>query len=301
MAGHLIVVTGPTASGKTHWAIQLAQHFQTEVVSFDSRQLYREISIGTAKPTAEELAAVPHHGVNSHSIQEPQSAASFTAYLLPIVEDLLDRKGVAVAVGGSGLYLTALLGGFDAIPAKDATIRQALETTLENQGITALQQRLAELDPTYYQEVDIQNPHRLIRALEVCLVTGQPFSAQRKGEGQKRDFTAIQLGIDWPREDLYSRINQRVDQMLELGLEQEAHSLHPLRGLSSLETVGYTEWFDYFEGKHSREEAIRLIKRNTRRYAKRQMTWFRRIEDLQWYAPHEYEAAQAWVAQQLSA
>lgn len=300
MAGHLIIITGPTASGKTSWAITLAQHLKTEVISFDSRQLYREMRIGTARPTAEEQAVVPHHGIASHSVQDPQSAASFASYLLPIVQQVLHRHQVAVAVGGSGLYLKALLGGFDQIPAKDPVVRSQLEQQWQTQGIATLQQQLASLDPEYFQAVDTQNPHRLIRALEVCLVSGMPYSTQRKGEGEPRDFTPIQVGIDWPRQALYDRINTRVEHMLELGLEEEARTLFPLRGLTSLETVGYTEWFDYFSGHHSREEAIRLIKRNTRRYAKRQLTWFRKIDSLTWFAPDDYTHAEVWIDRQLS-
>ena len=299
MAGQLVVVTGPTASGKTTWAIQLAQHLDTEVISFDSRQLYREMTIGTAKPTAAELAKVPHHGVNSHPITEPQSAASFTAYLLPIVTDLLNRKGVAVAVGGSGLYLKALLGGFDSIPAKDPQLRAKLEQQWQQEGLAPLLQQLQALDPVYFAAVDQHNPHRVIRALEVCLVSGRPFSDQRTGEGQSRDFTALQIGVAWPREALYERINTRVDQMLAHGLLQEAQRLHPQRGLSSLETVGYTELFDYLEGRHDWEEAVRLIKRNTRRYAKRQLTWFRK-QPVTWFAPDDYARAEAWIDQQLA-
>lgn len=299
MAGQLVVVTGPTASGKTTWAIQLAQHLETEVISFDSRQLYREMTIGTAQPTAAELAKVPHHGVNSHSIAEPQSAASFTAYLLPIVTDLLNRKGVAVAVGGSGLYLKALLGGFDNIPAKDAPLRAKLEQQWQEEGLSSLLKQLQTLDPVYFEEVDQHNPHRVIRALEVCLVSGQPFSTQRRGEGQSRAFSALQIGLTWPRETLYERINSRVDQMLADGLLKEAQRLHLSRGLTSLETVGYTELFDYLEGRHDWEEAIRLIKRNTRRYAKRQLTWFRK-QPIKWFAPDDYAIAEAWIDQQLA-
>lgn len=299
MANHLLVVTGPTASGKTRWAIELAKHFATAVVSFDSRQLYREIAIGTAKPTPGELAAVPHYGINTHSITQPQSAASFTDYLLPQVMHLFSDHEVVVAVGGSGLYLAALLGRFDAIPAKDPTVRATLEERWRTEGLAGLLAQLDQLDPDYYATVDKQNPHRIIRALEVCLASGMPFSVQRKGLGHSRSFTPHLLGLDWPRAELYDRINNRVDQMLADGLVEEAKRLHPQRGLSSLETVGYSELFDYFEGKFDLPEAIRLIKRNTRRYAKRQLTWFRKEPDLQWFTPTDLAAAIQWAEQQI--
>lgn len=300
MANNLLVVTGPTASGKTRWAIELAQHFATAVVSFDSRQLYREMSIGTAKPTPAELAAVPHYGINTHPITHPQSAASFTDYLLPKIMRLFADHSVVVAVGGSGLYLNALLGRFDTIPAKDPTVRATLEKQWRTEGLTPLLAQLAQLDPDYYATVDQQNPHRIIRALEVCLVSGMPFSTQRKGIGHSRDFTPHLLGVDWPRKELYERINSRVNQMLADGLVEEAQQLHAKRGLSSLETVGYSELFDYFESKFDLQEAIRLIQRNTRRYAKRQLTWFRKEPAMEWFAPTEMAAATAWAERQFN-
>lgn len=281
---YLITILGPTASGKTAAAIVVARHFNTVVVSADSRQLYREMTIGTAKPTANELAAVPHYMVHHISIQDDYSAGKYADEVLPLLEELFQQYQVVVMAGGSGLYVNAVLEGFDDLPPVQPGIREQLEQTLEEQGIETLQQQLQDLDPEYYAQVDQQNPHRLIRALEVCLSSGQPFSSFRKGATQHRNFEIIKIGLEWEREALYARINNRVDAMMPAGLLEEARSLHPQRGLMALETVGYAELFDYFEGKTDLDTAIELIKRNTRRYAKRQLTWWRKHADIKWFA-----------------
>lgn len=280
-----VVITGPTASGKTGVAIAVARALGTEIVSFDSRQLYKEMRIGTAQPTPDELAAVPHHFIGSHSIHQPLNASAYADAAVPVVENIIAKYGIAVAVGGSGLYLKALAGALDEIPARDMQIREQLQQLWVQEGIVALQQQLKQLDPVYFDEVDKQNPHRLIRALEVCLSSGKPYSQFRQGTGVQRSFTLHYYGIDLPRQNLYSRINERVEKMIDEGLEEEAKALQPFRGLAPLETVGYREWFDYFEGHTSREEAIRRIQRNSRRYAKRQLTWFRKYDTMQWHPP----------------
>lgn len=292
---YLITVLGPTASGKTNMAIQLAQHFNTEILSADSRQLYKEISIGTAKPTPEERAAAPHHFVDSVSITDDHNAGRFENEALALLDELFKTHDVVVMAGGSGLYIQAVLEGFDDLPKIDPAIRQQLNDTLKTQGIEALQEMLRDLDPDYYNEVDLNNPHRMVRALEVCIGSGKPFSSYRIGNKNKRHFTPIKIGIAMDRELLYDRINRRVDLMMEHGLLEEARAIHHLRGLNALETVGYTELFDYFEDKHSLAEAIELIKRNSRRYAKRQMTWTRKDPNITWFGPNDVQQVIAHI------
>jgi tRNA dimethylallyltransferase len=278
----LIVIAGPTASGKTAAAIQLAQHFNTVVVSADSRQFFREMSIGTAKPTAEELAAAPHYFINSHSITESFSVGDFERECLVLLEELFQKHQVVILAGGSGLYIKAICEGFDELPASDPEIRERLNAELAEKGLTALQERLKLVDPVYYNEVDINNPQRVIRAIEVYESSGQPFSSYRTAKTNKRTFNIIKLGLDMPREVLYNRINQRVDLMVADGLVEEVESLLPYRHLNALNTVGYSEIFDFFDGNTDLPTAISMIKQNTRRFAKRQMTWFRKDEGIIW-------------------
>lgn len=282
---YLVTILGPTASGKTAAAIAIAKHYGTVVVSADSRQLFREMTIGTAKPSTEELAAVPHYMVHHISVRDDYSAGKYADEVLPLLSELFQQHNVVVLAGGSGLYVNAVLEGFDELPAVKPGIREQLEETLETKGIEVLQQQLHELDPEYHAQVDLQNPHRLIRALEICLSSGKPFSSYRKGGQHQRDFEVIKIGLEWDREALYARINNRVDAMMQAGLLEEARALHPQRGLMALETVGYAELFDHFEGITDLDTAIELIKRNTRRYAKRQLTWWRKDADIQWFAP----------------
>ncbi|OOQ56444.1 tRNA (adenosine(37)-N6)-dimethylallyltransferase MiaA [Mucilaginibacter pedocola] len=278
----LIVIAGPTASGKTAAAIQLAQHFNTAVVSADSRQFFREMSIGTAKPNAEELAAAPHYFINSHSIQESFSVGDFERQGLALLEELFQQHSVVILAGGSGLYIKAICEGFDDLPTANDEIRDRLNAELAEKGIAHLQERLKLADPVYYAEVDINNPQRLIRALDVYESTGIPFSSFRTAQTRKRTFNIIKLGMDMPREALYDRINRRVDIMVNDGLIEEVQALLPYRHLNALNTVGYSELFDYFDGKNDLPTAIALIKQNTRRFAKRQMTWFRKDKDIVW-------------------
>jgi len=278
----LIVIAGPTASGKTAAAIRLAQHFNTVVVSADSRQFFREMSIGTAKPTADELAAAPHYFINSHSVTESFSVGDFERECLALLTELFKVHPVVILAGGSGLYIKAICEGFDNIPDADPQIREKLNDELAQYGIEPLQERLKRIDPVYYSEVDIDNPQRIIRALEVYESSGQPFSSYRTSKINQRPFHSIKLGLNMPRELLYERIDTRVDLMLAEGLVKEVESLVPYRNLNALNTVGYSEIFDYLNGKSDLTTAISLIKQNTRRFAKRQMTWFRKDKEMIW-------------------
>jgi len=283
-------VGGPTASGKTGLSIQLAQHFNTDILSADSRQFYQEMNVGTAKPGLEELAQAKHHFIDNLSIHDTYTVGDYEREAIFLLKKLFTKKDVVIMVGGSGFFIKAVCEGLDKFPDVPAHIRDELNQIFDNQGITSLQNELKASDPDYYAQVDVQNPKRLMRALEVCRATGQPFSHFHNQPKIARFFTPIYIGLDWEREVLYQRINQRVDMMLEAGLEEEARELHPLRHLAALQTVGYQEWFDYFDKKIDKTEAIRLIKRNSRRYAKRQMTWFRKIADMKWSKPNDFKA-----------
>jgi tRNA dimethylallyltransferase len=281
----LIVIAGPTAIGKTALAIQVAQHYQTEIISADSRQFFKEMNIGTAKPNAQELAAAPHHFINSHSINQEVSVGTFEKEAIQKIEELFQKHDVLVMVGGSGLYVNAVLYGFDEIPKADESIRNKLNQQFIEEGIETLQQQLLELDPAYYNEVDIRNPLRVIRALEVCICSGKPYSSFRKTENKARNFEVTLIGLDIEREKLYEKINQRVDLMMEEGLLEEVKSLQEHQHLNALKTVGYTELFKYLNNECSLPEAVEKIKQNTRNFAKRQLTWFRKNEELIWFEP----------------
>ena len=278
----LIVIAGPTAVGKTAIAIQVAKHYNTVVLSADSRQFYREMSIGTAKPDADELAAVKHYFIDSHSIQENFSVGDFEKQALALLDELFKEYDTVVMAGGSGLYIKAVCEGFDNLPVADRGIRHRLNQDFTEFGIRHLQERLKEVDPDYYEQVDIQNPQRLIRALEVFETTGKPISYYRKSTVNKRPFNIVKIGLNLPRDILYQQINYRVDKMMELGLIDEVKSLIPHRNLNALNTVGYSELFDYFDGNTDLESALELIKQNTRHFAKRQLTWFRKDKDMHW-------------------
>jgi tRNA dimethylallyltransferase len=279
---YLIVVAGPTASGKTSLAIELAQYFETEILSCDSRQFFKETNIGTAKPNAEELAAAVHHFVDCLSIEKAYNIGDYERDVLSFLETYYQKNDIAIMVGGSGMYIRAVCDGLDVYPTVDENIRVELNQLLEKEGIEALQKELEVADPVYYSKVDVSNPHRLIRALEIFRGTGEPFSSFQGKNKVQRPFKVIKIGIDWDRAELYDRINRRVDLMLEAGLLEEAKALYPQRALNALQTVGYREFFDYFDAKTSLEEATELVKRNTRRYAKRQLTWLRKEKELHW-------------------
>jgi tRNA dimethylallyltransferase len=278
----LFVVAGPTAVGKTAIAIELAKKLNTEIISADSRQFYREMSIGTAKPTPKELAQVKHHFINSHSITESFSVGDFEVQGLALLEELFKKYDTVMLVGGSGLYIKAICEGFDKLPSASPEVRDKLNLEFKNEGIIPLQEKLKAVDPVYYSQVDLNNPQRLVRALEVFESTGIPFSSYRKSTINTRPFQCVKIALDLPREILYQRINQRVDDMVKQGLIDEVRSLLPYRHLNALNTVGYSELFDYFDGKISLENAIELIKQNTRRFAKRQLTWFRKDNEIRW-------------------
>lgn len=291
----LLVIVGPTGSGKTDLSIRLAQHYQAPILSTDSRQFYRGIPIGTAQPTKEQLEAVEHHLIASHDLENCLNCGSYETLALKTLDQLFLQHENVVAVGGSGLYVQALCEGMDDLPTADEALRSTLAERLEREGLESLTAQLKDLDPRYWEQVDRQNPARVLRALEVCLQTGRPYSEQRTGHKQQRNFNILKIGVDMPREVLYERIDRRVEMMMEEGLEQEARRVYPLRHLNSLQTVGYKELFQYFDGEISRQEAVELIKRNSRRYAKRQLTWFRRDPQIRWFHPTEFEAIVAWI------
>lgn len=283
----LIVIEGPTAVGKTTIAIELAAKLHTEIVSADSRQFFREMAIGTAKPTPGELAQAKHYFVDSHSVTDNFSVGDFEKAGLALLDDIFKTHDTAILVGGSGLYIKAICDGFDELPTALPGVREKLNQEYKNNGITWLQERLRSADAVYYDQVDLNNPQRLIRALEVFESTGKPFSSYRKATTNNRPFKSIKIGLDLPREILYQRIDHRVDEMVKQGLIQEVHSLLPYRHLNALNTVGYSELFDYSDGKTDLDTAIALIKQNTRRFAKRQLTWFRKDKDIRWFRPGE--------------
>jgi len=287
MSKTLIVIAGPTAAGKTALAIQIAKHFKTEIISADSRQFYREMNIGTAKPSKVELAAVRHHLIDSHSVKDLFSVGDFEKEVISLLEKLFKTHDQVVLVGGSGLFINAVCNGFDELPVASEETRNKLNQLLSEKGIEHLQENLKKADPLYYAEVDINNPQRLIRALEVFETTGKPFSSFRTKIPKKRNFNIIKLAISPDREKLYEQINLRVDQMLENGLLKEVEGLKEYRHLNALNTVGYSEVFEYLDGNLSEEEAIDKIKQNTRRFAKRQLTWFKKSEDIHWFDPQE--------------
>ncbi len=279
----LIVIVGPTGSGKTDLSIGVAEYFGAPIISTDSRQFYRGMAIGTAQPSREQMARVKHHLVDCLDVTEEFNCGAYERVALERLAELFEKHNTVVAVGGSGLYIKALCEGMDDLPDAEPALREELLCRLETEGLESLVAQLRELDEVYYNEVDRCNPQRVLRAVEVCLTTGQPYSSLRKGGVKKRDFEIVKVGVDYPREELYDRINRRVDMMMAEGLEAEARAMLPQSHLNALQTVGFSELFDYFDGTISKEEAVELIKRNSRRYAKRQMTWFRRDKDIRWF------------------
>lgn len=285
----LIVVVGPTAIGKTELAIQLAKFYQTEVISADSRQFFKEMHIGTAKPSNEELASVPHHFIDSHSVKTLFSTGDFEIEALKLMSELFQNHNVLVMVGGSGLYIDAVCKGLDDLPEIDLNIREQLNNKLAEEGLEAIKKQLQDLDPEYYAKVDQANPQRMIRGLEVVLSTGQKLSSFLTASKKTRPFNIVKIGLNTDRALLYDRINKRVDLMMEAGQLDEAKNLLPYRQYNALNTVGYNELFDYLEGKTDLVTAVDMIKQNTRRFAKRQLTWFRRDENTVWFEPNQID------------
>lgn len=295
----VIIIGGPTASGKTALAIRLAQYFNTDIISADSRQCYREMTIGVAKPSEEELQLVKHYFINSHSIHETVTAATFEQYALAASSEIFLNKDIAIMVGGTGLYIKAFCEGLDDIPSIDPAIRQQINADYAQHGLAWLQQQVAERDPVYYSNGEILNPQRLIRALEVKLHTGRSIREFQQQRTITRDFNIIKLALELPKEILHQRIDTRVDQMMEEGLLSEVHSLYPYKDLNALRTVGYTELFDHIDGNISLVNAVEAIKSNTRYYAKRQITWFKKDKGFHWFSPDGEEAILAWCLQEL--
>lgn len=271
----LIVIAGPTASGKTSLSIELAKKLDADIISADSRQVYKEMNIGTAKPSIEEMQGVKHHFLGNVSIHNKYDVGLYENEVIAFLEDYFNDKNYAILVGGTGLYINSVLYGLDKFPEVEESVKIKLTQELEDKGIVYLQKELKKYDPEYYGKVDLNNAHRLIRALSVIIQSGNPYSSFLNKEKNSRSFQIKKILLDTPREKLYERINLRVDLMIQNGLEKEARKLYQYKNLKALQTVGYSELFSYFDEDISREEAIELIKRNTRRYAKRQMTWFR--------------------------
>jgi len=283
----LYVIAGPTAIGKTTFAIEFAKKLNTEIISADSRQFYKELKIGVAAPSDEELAAVRHHFVGHLSITDYYNVSKFEQDVLSFLKNFFKEHNSAILVGGSGLYIDAVCKGIDNLPDPDENLRNRLKNTLNTEGIEFLQQLLEELDPDYFDIVDLNNPNRLLRALEVIIQTGETYSSLRNNKPQQRDFKIIKIGLNRPREELVEIIEKRVDKMIENGLVEEVSNLKKFRNVNALKTVGYQEIFSYFDGKYTLDEAIEKIKTNTRRYAKRQVTWFKRDKDIRWFLPSE--------------
>lgn len=295
----LVFIIGPTGSGKTDLSVAVAGHFGAPIVSADSRQFYRGMEIGSAQPSPAQLALIEHYFIASHDITDHYNCGKFESDALELLSVLFRRHRIVIAVGGSGLYVDALCRGMDTLPDADPELRRQLARRAADYGHDDLLAELRRLDPVYYEKVDRNNPQRVMRALEVCLQTGRPYSELRRGEARRRDFRIIKIGASLPRDVLYGRIDRRVDAMIEAGLEEEARRLYPHHALNSLQTVGYREIFDYFDGTITRTEAIELIKRNSRRYAKRQMTWFGRDEQIVWHDPSDVEGVIKHIENQV--
>lgn len=285
----LVVIVGPTGCGKTDLSIRLAEHYHAPILSTDSRQFYQGLPIGTAQPTPAQLARAEHHFIADRAVTDDVNCGSYEVMALARLDELFQQHDTVIAVGGSGLYVRALCEGMDELPEADEKLREELTRRLQTEGLEPLCEELQQLDPSYYEQVDRQNPARVLRALEVCLQTGQPYSSLRTGERRQRPFRIIKIGVDLPREELYARIDRRVELMMGEGLEAEARAMLPHRRLNALQTVGYKELFDYFDGTITRDEAVALIQRNSRRYAKRQLTWFRRDQEVHWFRPDDDE------------
>jgi len=291
----LVVISGPTAVGKTSLAISLAKKLQAEIISADSRQFYKELNIGVAVPTQEQLFEVKHHFIQHLSVEDYYNVSRFENDVLKWLTAYFEKNEFAIIVGGSGLYLDAVCKGIDTLPDPDMSLRNQLKKTIQSEGLESMRNQLKQLDPEYYNKVDLNNPNRILRALEVCIKTGKSYSSFRKNESKPRNFKIIKIGLDRPREELFSIIEKRVDLMIEEGLVDEVNSLKKFRHMNALNTVGYKEIFNYLDGERSLDKAIEKIKTNTRRYAKRQLTWFKRDEEIEWYEPDDEEGVLKYI------
>ncbi len=292
----LIVITGPTAVGKTALCLEIAKHFDIPIINADSRQIYRELRIGTAQPTKEQMQEVKHYFVGTLGLDDYYSASLFEQQVLECLEQQFLTNDYALLSGGSMMYIDAVCDGIDDIPTIDDETRTLMKQRLADEGLEALVEELRRLDPEYYEIVDRQNPRRVVHALEICTMTGKTYTSFRKREKRQRPFQIIKIGLNRPREELYDRINQRVDQMMADGLLEEAKSLYPMRQMNALNTVGYKELFDYLEGRWPLEEAVERIKGNTRRYARKQLTWYKKDERMKWFHPQETEQIISYIS-----
>lgn len=300
MTNTLVVITGPTAVGKTNLCVELAQHFNTEIINADSRQFFKELSIGTAKPTPEEMKNIPHHFVNSHSISENYNATDFEQDVLALLTELFKKHPLVILTGGSGLYIDAVCNGFDEnIPKGNERLRIELEQLYNKYGIELLQEKLKQLDPKFYRKIDLNNLKRLYRAIEVCMLSKNSYAALRQGIKQSRPFNIIKIALNRDKQELYNRINLRVELMMQNGLLEEVKIVADYKNHNALKTVGYTELFDYLAGKFTLPEAVEKIKVNTRRYAKKQLAWFNKSNDYKWFHPTEKEQMITFINKSL--
>jgi tRNA dimethylallyltransferase len=297
---YLVLVVGPTAVGKTELCVSLAQKLQCDIISCDSRQFYKEMEIGTAKPSLSEMGGVTHHFINSHSITQTYSAGDYERDVEALLATYFVERDVVIMTGGSGLFVKAITEGLDDMPAAPAELRAQLMQDLADNGVIFMQEKLKELDPVAYENMDIWNHQRVVRALEVCMHTGKPFSSFKNNLSKKRDYEIIKIGIQRPREELYERINLRVDGMIAKGLLDEVKSLQAFESHNALQTVGYKEVFGYFKNEYDFTAMVELLKRNTRRYAKRQITWFNNQDSFTWFSPKQFEEILAFVKSKIS-
>ena len=295
----LVVLLGPTGIGKTSTSIRLAQNFGTSIISADSRQVFKEMKIGTAAPDDEQLKAVPHYFIANKSIFDRYSSGQYELDVIDLLQELHKTKDVVLLVGGSMLYVDAVCKGIDDLPTIDDSVRSNLLRIYEDRGIEYLRSQLKLLDPDYYKQVDLKNAKRILHALEICYMTQKPYSSLRTNPQKKRPFNIIKVGLNCEREELYKRINDRVDLMLQMGLEDETRSLYQYRNLNALNTVGYKEIFKYFDGEWNLDFAVEMIKQNTRRYAKKQLSWFMKDEKVKWFHPNDFELIQNYIREQI--
>lgn len=296
----LIVVLGPTGVGKTNISLSLAEHFGCPIISSDSRQFYRELKIGTAAPTEDQLKRVSHYFIGSHSIFDEYNAGQYEQDAIKLLDELFQKHEVLMLVGGSMMYIDAVCNGMDDIPTVDIETRTFWQNEFAEKGLEYIQKVLKRLDPVHYEQVDLQNPKRIIHALEICSLTGKPYSDLRTGQRKQRSFNILKIGLNRPRPELYDRINLRVDEMMHAGLLQEAEQFYPYKHLNTLNTVGYKELYEFMDGNWTLDFAVNMIKQDSRRYAKRQLTWFNRDKEIHWFQPEEEERILEFVTAALN-